>query len=168
MMDALILAVAGLALVSVGADVLYRTSAVWHFRIRHDGKSLYRILCTRLRPGDSCGKVNSLPGTGKEPGEAHRNRLLEAVHKCPEFYPDGVLATDVFLNYPYDGSCWTSLQFRDGRLVNHDPAQFTRYEPLCCLAAPPAGPAVDAGSSGPQALNPGAVAIHLKKGPSRQ
>jgi hypothetical protein len=168
MTDALIFAVAGIALVLIGAGVLYQTSAVLHYRIRHDGKSLYRVLCTRFKPGDSCGKVNSLLGSGKEPSEAYRNRLLEAVHKCPEFYPDGVLPTDVFLNYPYDGSCWMSLQFRDRRLVNHEPAQFTRYEPLCCLAAPPAGSAKDACSSGPQAPNPGAAAIHLKRGPSRR
>jgi hypothetical protein len=168
MIDALILAVAGVALVLVGAGVLYRTSAVLHYRIRHDGKSLYRVLCTRLRPGDSCRKTDSLLGTGKEPSEAQRDRLLEAVNKCPEFYPDGVLATDVFLDYRYDGSCWMSLQFREGKLVNHDPAQFTRYEPLCCLAAPPAGLAADARSSGPQAPNPGTAAIRFKKGPSRR
>jgi hypothetical protein len=167
-MDALIFAVAGLALILIGAGVLYQTSAVLHYRIRHDGKSLYRVLSTRLKPGDSRSRVDSLLGTGKEPSEAHRNRLLEAVRECPEFYPDDVLPTDVLLNYPYDGSCWMSLQFRDGRLVNHDPAQFMRYEPLCCLAAPPAGSAEDACSSGPQALSPGAAAIHLKRGPSRR
>ena len=40
MVDALILATAGIALVVMGAGVLYRTTAVLHYRIRHDGKSL--------------------------------------------------------------------------------------------------------------------------------
>jgi hypothetical protein len=141
MMDVLIPALVGLAVVLTGAGVLYRTSAVLHYRICHDGKSLYRVLCTRCKPGDSCGKISLLLGSGKEPSAASRDRLFEALNKRPELHPDGVLPTDVFRNYPYDGLCWIPLQFRAGKLVNYDPGQFTRYQPIGCLAAPSAGPA---------------------------
>jgi hypothetical protein len=129
MMGMMTLVIAGIVLLSAGLAIVYRKSPVLHYRIHHDGPSLYRILCTRLKPGDSYRKAILLLGSGKEASDMSRERFLLAAQKRPEFFPDGVFSTDVLLDYPYSHACWTRLQFRDGQLVNFEPGNFTRYVP---------------------------------------
>ena len=149
MAEPVVFALVGVTLAAAGFGLLYGKSAVVHYRIRHDGNSLYRVLCTRLQPGDSRRKVTRLLGLGTELQELSRSRLLEAAKKRPEYFPDGALATDVFLNYPCGGPRWSCLQFRDEKLVNFQPAPFERCESVaCCLAAPANGPVVSPSSEG--------------------
>jgi hypothetical protein len=132
-----ILVIAGIALVLAGLGVLCWKSPVLHYRIHHDGKSLYQILCRRLNHGDSYRKVLLLLGPGKEASDRNRERFFLAMQKRPEFSPDGMLPTDLLLDYPQGGACWTRLQFRAGKLVNFDPSNFTQYVPPGPFMGPP-------------------------------
>jgi hypothetical protein len=131
------LMIAAIALVLTGLGILCWKSPVLHYRVHHDGKSLYWILCRRLKPGDSYRKAHLLLGPGREASERSRERFFLAMQKRPGLSPDGQLPTDVLLDYPQGGACWTRLQFRDGKLVNFDPGSFTRYVPPGPFMGPP-------------------------------
>ena len=52
----------------------------------------------------------------------------------PESFPDGVQPYDDFINYPH-GDEFTTLQFRNGYLVNHDPTLYRDTEPGVVIQA---------------------------------
>ncbi len=112
-----------------------------HYRKHHDGKSLYEVLYKQVKPGDSIEKVQGLLGPG-EPAESRARRAIEKfAQKTPDRYPDGYRETDTLLDYPMDGGS-AILQFRDGRLINHNPEDCAHYEPIInAVAAPQTQPA---------------------------
>jgi hypothetical protein len=126
--------------------MLQGCSRVEHYQSHHDCESLYLVLHQQVKAGDSKAAVEKLLGTGKIPSPAEREKLLSAIkkgaQKFPHAYPDSVEDTDEFLWY----GCSTenvngcgevfSLQFRDGKLINHR-QDFRKYEPPQVISASP-------------------------------
>jgi hypothetical protein len=107
-----------------------------HYRAHHDGKSLYVVLNQSVRAGDSVKKVESLLGVGKDaPGDALA-AVKKFAAKLPAQYPDGFQETDQVRGYPFDDGATLYMQFRHGKLINHNPKDFTKYERMHGVAAP--------------------------------
>jgi hypothetical protein len=103
-----------------------------HYRKHNDGKSLYATLHKQIKSGNTIEEVQKLLGSGKPPGEP--DKLLAAMKKAAarylEIYPDGIQEDDVFVGYSIGKRVTLYLQFRDGRLVNHMPERYAKYEPV--------------------------------------
>ena len=92
-----------------------------------DLASLRCLLSTRIRPGDSLERVVSILG----PGELDGGRALEVKlwwQSSPDFlpgkYPDGFEKNDVMIHYKAGPVLSYALQFRNGKLVNHNPEHY--------------------------------------------
>jgi hypothetical protein len=102
-----------------------------HYKRNHDAKSIRYLLSRRIKTGDSLERVVSLLGPGElDDGSnlAYKMEWQAGPHDnqyvVPALYPDGFREGDLFINFvakPYNPY---ALQFRNGRLVNHDPTQF--------------------------------------------
>lgn len=102
-----------------------------HYQRFQDGKSLYALLGSRITRGDSLQEVEAILGAGlavTEEVDVIRDATRRESSLNPESFPDGVHPRDVFINYPF-GDESTTLQFRNGYLVNHDPVLFRQTEP---------------------------------------
>lgn len=110
----------------VGACVTvigWRMYRMWHHAL-YPHLATYEILHAKIRNGDSKGKVQQLLG----PGEANADCswAINQVISCPDGYHD----QDMFLVYEVkgpDSSVTVAMQFRGGRLVNHDPAAYAQW-----------------------------------------
>jgi len=121
-------------------------SRVKHYQSHHDCESLYLVLHQQIKASDYKAAVEQLLGTGKIPSPAEKDKLLSAIkkgtQKFPQAYPDSVEDTDEFLWYgcgPENvNGCGEifSLQFRDGKLINHRQG-FSKYQPVEVLSASP-------------------------------
>ena len=101
-----------------------------HYQRFQDGKSLYAVLSGRIRRGDSLQEVEEQlgPAVPVEDMEAARTETQRNAAWNPDSFPDGVYDGDVFVAYPFENTI-LKLQFRNGTLVNHDPARFVEYQP---------------------------------------
>ncbi len=114
-----------------------------HYRKHHDGKSLYEVLYKQVKPGDSIEKVQGLLGQGEPAERRAHGAIKKFAERTPDRYPDGYRETDTLLNYPMDGGS-AILQFRDGKLINHNPEDCAHYEPIInAVAAPQTKPATE-------------------------
>lgn len=95
-----------------------------------DGNSLDRLLSSSVNRGDFLEDVEELPGQGHQvvasAGEL-RQQLPEIAQAYPEHDPDGVIATDRFVEYSF-GQGRIVLQFRNQTLVNHRPESFQSWQ----------------------------------------
>lgn len=124
-----------LVIVSLGVVATWPSGPVEaeHYQRFQDGKSLYALLGSRIDRGDSLQEVEQILGPGVALEEADdveplRDYLRREASLNPESFPDGVQPGDVFIRYPH-GDESTTLQFRNGFLVNHDPTLFAGSEP---------------------------------------
>ena len=122
-----------LVVVSLGIVATWPSGSVEaeHYQRFRDGKSLYTLLSSRIQPGDSLQTVERILGPGDlvtEEVESTREAVRREVSLSPEIFRDGVHSQDVFINYPH-GDEFTTLQFRNGYLVNHDPGLYHNTEP---------------------------------------
>ena len=102
-----------------------------HYQRFQDGKSLYAILRSSVRTGDSLEVVAKVlgPATPLVEGlEEVRQQLVEDAQHHPERFPQSVYPQDVFVTYPIE-SGKLLMQFRNGFLINHDPAMFEDFYP---------------------------------------
>ena len=102
-----------------------------HYQRFQDGKSLYALLSSRIQHGDSLQEVEAILGAGvavTTDVDAIRQFVPREASLNSESFQDGVHPNDVFINYPY-GDESTTLQFRNGYLVNHDPSLYHDTEP---------------------------------------
>lgn len=108
------------------------TSTAKHYRVYGDGPSLYRLLHDDVHNGQSLEEVRSHLGPGNIPCDQERVREthLRILTKAPRTLPDGVENTDQYAEWQYDGSPWITLQFRNDRLVNHNPQYYEKYSPF--------------------------------------
>jgi hypothetical protein len=107
-----------------------------HYRRFHDGKSLYALLNSRIRSGDSLQDVEELLGPATIPidnVEELRTELREDSLTQPDHFPDGVYNEDTFATYPI-GDDTVTLQLRNGFLINHQPSQYQDYRPKADIA----------------------------------
>ena len=122
-----------LVVVSLGIVATWPSGSVEaeHYQRFRDGKSLYTLLSSSIQPGDSLQTVERVLGPGvlvTEEAETTREAVRREVSLSPEIFRDGVHSQDVFINYPH-GDEFTTLQFRNGYLVNHDPGLYRNTEP---------------------------------------
>ena len=102
-----------------------------HYLRFQDGKSLYALLGSSVRTGDSLEVVADVlgPATPLVEGiEEVRQQLAEDAQQHSDRFPQGVYPQDVFVTYPIE-SGRLLLQFRNGFLINHDPAMFEDFYP---------------------------------------
>jgi hypothetical protein len=95
------------------------------------------ILCGLLhnvvRNGDSLGRVSNVLGV--EGVDVDRNEpslargLSRVVRTVASSRPSGVRATDEFFHFDFQ-KIGVVLQFRDGKLINHDPAEYGDATPF--------------------------------------
>lgn len=107
-----------------------------HYQRFHDGKSLYSIMSSRIRSGDSLQNVEKLLGPAIVVTEAAgeiRNEYREQALARPESFPHGVYEEDAFVTYPI-GDDKVTLQLRNGFVVNHQPGQYEEYHPTRDIA----------------------------------
>ena len=102
-----------------------------HYLRFQDGKSLYALLSSSVRTGDSLEVIGKVlgPATPLAEGvEDVRQQLVEEAQQHPDRFPQGVYPQDAFVTYPIE-SGKLLLQIRNGFLVNHDPAMFEDFYP---------------------------------------
>ena len=120
------------ALLATGAGC----SSADHYRSHKDGQSLYAVMHDSVRRGDSVEKVQGLLGTGQnDEGRKALEATKRMAAKNPSGWPDGVRDDDRVIGYPCDESTTLWLQFRNGRLINHDPDDFAEYEPMTSVSS---------------------------------
>ena len=106
-------------------------SSAAHYRAHQDGKALYAVMHDSVRTRDSVEKVQGLLGAGQnDEGEKALEATKKMVAKKPSAWPDGVRDDDRMIGYPFGDGTTLWLQFRDGKLVNHNPGDFAKYEPM--------------------------------------
>ncbi len=102
-----------------------------HYRIHGDGPSLFAVMHQEIRNGQSLSQVRSRLGEGLDIDQAKLREIHERIlAKRPSMLPDGVEDKDLFVAWRYDGGPWQTLQFRDDRLVNHNPEHYETYRPF--------------------------------------
>ena len=122
-----------LVIVSLGVVATWPSGSVEaeHYQRFQDGKSLYALLGSRIERGDSLQEVEEILGKGEavtEGVDAIREFVRREASLNSESFQDGVHPNDEFIEYPY-GDESTTLQFRNGYLVNHDPILYRDTEP---------------------------------------
>jgi hypothetical protein len=111
-------------------------SSAAHYRTHHDGKSLYAVMHDSVRSGDSIEKVQRLLGAGQDDqGRKTLEAMKKMAAKNPSGWPDGVRDDDRVIGYPFGDGATLWLQFRAGRLINHNPNDFTKYEPITSVVS---------------------------------
>lgn len=121
--------------VIVGMSILTtwpsRSLEAEHYQRFQDGKSLYSLLSSSIRTGDSLEVVERVLGKSvplTEGLDDLRSQLRQQADQYPERSPFGVYDSDTFVTYPVENSNLL-LQFRNGYLVNHDPKMFEQFYP---------------------------------------
>lgn len=114
------------------AFALVATPSV-RYRLFGDADSLDAALARQIRPGASQENVVSVLGPGEPVKDAQKFRA--AIRRRPHGFPDGVTDRDTFLRYRCAGGA-TYLQFRDGRLINHDPSRIEAAADVKVLGGP--------------------------------
>lgn len=102
-----------------------------HYRRFQDGNSLFKLLSSRIKNGDSLEVIEHVlgPSIPLTDGASDVRALMQAdAQQYPERYPNGVYDSDVLTTYPIENSK-VLLQLRNGFLVNHDPRMFEQYYP---------------------------------------
>ena len=111
-------------------------SSADHYRSHKDGKSLYAVMYHSVRLGNSLEKVQGLLGTGQnDEGKKALEATKKMAAKNPSAWPDGVRDDDKMIGYPFDDGATLWLQFRKGKLINHNAADFAKYEPIVSVVS---------------------------------
>jgi len=114
----------GLLSLSVGC------SAAAHYRRHHDPESLFKVMHESVRAGESIEQAQKLLGPGQEANQEAREAVRKLARKCPDKYPDGVTEGDQILAWPMGQDGAILLEFRDGKLLNHNPSDYVAYKPM--------------------------------------
>ncbi len=123
-----LVAIVGLAILTTWPSTSLEAN---HYQRFQDGKSLYALLHSRIRAGDSLEVVENILGKSVplvEGAAELRVQLRQEAERHPERCPHGVYDTDTFVTYPVENNNLL-LQFRNGYLINHDPAMFEQFYP---------------------------------------
>ena len=113
-----------------------------HYQRFHNPQTLYSVLNSSVSSGTSVTDVEKLIGPGVPMADGvdeYRAELKSMTLRYPQQYPDGVHDLDTFQSWAA-GNGAVTLQFRNGWLVNHDPAQFAVYRPDYAVAGRQSGP----------------------------
>lgn len=136
----LFVASAGVALVAAIAllAIPWRTGRFHGLCYRWTGNEMafYQAMYRGTKNGDTREAIESLIGPGEildAGGQALQARIMKKFAEekrpdCPDGYRDG----DVFVQYK-TGGYYSCFQYRDDKLVNHDPAAFKDLKPFSAL-----------------------------------
>ena len=118
--------VGAFALLFLGIDYF---SASSRYQRQQDVENLRYILSTRISTGDTRGHVTSLLGAGTPDDDGSYLKAMlgyqAGKYFDPTTMPDGVRDGDLFVHYGAKPKPAYPLQFRAGKLVNHDPKWYT-------------------------------------------
>jgi hypothetical protein len=107
------------------------------YRMTDSPAAFYGAVHKRLSPGDSMGRFREVLGPGEEVIGQRREKLLSASRhfmvQSPDAYPDGVEEADVFIEYRVGLNTGYQFQFRDGRVINFNPNDYSNYRPVTVL-----------------------------------
>jgi len=94
------------------------------YRRTGDAAAFYVLLRDRIRNGDSMGSVMRNLGPGRHETDAKfHDDFVALTRRNPIENPQGGQDTDDF--YSWKAAGWNHvLQFRNGRLINHDPTAY--------------------------------------------
>lgn len=120
--NSFVLACSALALIVVCSGCM---SAAEHYRRHKDKPSLYAVL-HNTQPGTTREHVKSLLGENTYKSKSHVDGVHGLFKTNPGKFPQGLLDTDAIIFYPYDQLGLETLIFREGRLINHDPASYVK------------------------------------------
>jgi len=99
----------------------------WH-RATYPELYFYRVLHDSMKNGDPITKGRGLLGSGIAADATEVSMLAKIRGRFPS--PDGYGSDDQLLVYkPGDAGLTNFLQFRDGRLINHNARAFELYAP---------------------------------------
>ena len=110
------------------------------YRQIHHGYALAMAFRDEIANGDSLARVRDLLGPGRVLEGNERNRVVAAIAELREIsaesHPDATAADDVIVEWDFKGRAgpFTNggalhLQFRDGKVINHDPKRFRNGPP---------------------------------------
>lgn len=124
------LAIAGIA---AGLVVIRWNDPAVRYRRTGEAVAFYGVLKDQIRNGDTIGEVSRLLGPGRlvtDP-KFHADAMSYAI-RTPSVNPQGGRDSDRF--YTWKTTEWNiTLQFRDGHLINHNPAIYP-LKPLNLLS----------------------------------
>ena len=119
-----------IALVSLGLStkiLSVSSSPSAHYRQFQDEKSFNTIFSRVVKPHEKIERVEQLVGVGSRQNGESRDRTLRGIKRIatqtPNEFPDGAQDGDIIVGYETDGIT-QFIQFRDGRLMNHNPKDF--------------------------------------------
>jgi len=136
-----LLIVSGVLLVALAALLLVgwrmgRIHGIW-YRWTSDEQAFFQALSRGTMRGQTREAFESLLGPGKTLNateDAAQVKIMKKweAEKHPDA-PDGYRPGDVFVQFKVGAGQYYSFQFRDGRLVNHDPTPFATALPFTVL-----------------------------------
>ena len=107
-----------------------------HYRMFTDGESLYAVLHDEMRAGDSLTHVQRRLGKGRHLTEFEKKEyrsVIPELTQMGEFFPHGVEKSDHFIAYVIYEDVEVILQFRENRLINFNPKEYSNYTPFVSL-----------------------------------
>lgn len=96
------------------------------YRYTGSGKWLYSTLKNGVKNGDTIEQVENLLGPGQKADAKIYSVSKKFAAINPSGYPEGCEEDDEFLGFRLPGE-QLYLQFRNGVLINFDPAEFEEY-----------------------------------------
>ena len=112
--------------------VLAGCTSAARYRCFHSERALFAVMHTQIQNGDSYETVSKLLGPAVPAKEQTYIATKKLAAKYPGKYPDGLRETDTVMSFPGG----LNLEFRDGKLINHDPAAFAEYKETVLIKAP--------------------------------
>ena len=115
-----------LAVVATGC-----TSAA-RYRCFQDEKALFAVMHKEIQNGDPYEEVSRLLGPGVPAQERMYIATKGLAEKYPDHFPDGFKDTDTVMTFPGG----FNFEFRDGKLINHDPSRYAVYKETHIVGSP--------------------------------
>jgi len=98
-----------------------------HYQQKKDVKSLYAVLCGQVENGCSIDEIHrSLGQEDLSMSERGNSIVKKLAEKTPSSFPNGFQVDDQVLAYTTSEDFTVFLQFRNGHLINHNPAEFKK------------------------------------------
>ena len=118
-----------LALLGLIASVALIFAGRWYLWTHHRPQMIRFSMHRQIAPGETQQSVDAILGPGRTLPEAEAVPIVRVVRKYPKDHPDGYADRDRFVRYRETNRVGLILQFRDGRLINHNPDDFRDYWP---------------------------------------
>jgi hypothetical protein len=102
-----------------------RHQHIYPFRDPQSAAVLGEKLSTQVSNGRSPAEVMNILNAEMEPTkESTKESVLKFMKRDPSLYPDGYQHSDEFFTWWSTDGVGVNLQFRDGKLINHQPQKY--------------------------------------------